>query len=96
MLQMKIILLKFLDLFGIRYTLEFSFQEHMLLVQDPSTNWSLIKYFASLYDPLGLFNPYIVQLKILFQKVCKVGISWDQTIPLELICEWEQILEYNL
>ena len=61
-----------------RNTSEFNFQEHMLLIQDPSTNRSLVKYSTSLYDPLGLFNPYIVHLKVLFQKVCKVGISWDQ------------------
>ena len=62
-------------------TLEFNFQELMLLIHDTPTKRSLIKYFASLYDPSGLLNPYIVKLEILFQKVCKVGISLDQTIP---------------
>ena len=81
-------------MWNIKYdTLAFNFQEHMLLIQDTSTKRSLIKYFTSLYDPLGLLNPYIVKLKILFQKVCKVGISLDQTIPHELVCEWEQIFE---
>ena len=65
----------------------------MLLIQDTSTKLSLIKYFASLYDPLGLLNPYIAKLKILFQKVCKVDISWDQTIPQELVGEWDQMFE---
>ena len=65
----------------------------MLLIQDTSTKLSLIKYFASLYDPLGLLNPYIAKLKILSQKVCKVDISWDQTIPQELVGEWEQMFE---
>ena len=68
----------------------------MLLIQDTPTKWSLIKYFASLYDPLGLLNPYIVKLKSLFQKVCKLGISWDQTISQELVCEWEKIFEDNM
>ena len=74
-------------------TLEFNFQEHMLLIQDTPAKLSLIKYFTSLYDPLGLLNSYIAKLKILFQKVCKVDVSWDQTIPQELVCEWEQIFE---
>ena len=73
--------------------LEFNFQEHILLIQDTPIKQLLIKYFTSLYNPLGLFNPYLVKWKILFQKVCKVGISWDQTIPQELVCEWEQIFE---
>ena len=65
----------------------------MLLIQGTPTKRSVIKYFVSLDDPLGLLNPYTVKLKILFQKVCKVGISWDQTIPHELVCEWEHIFE---
>ena len=76
-----------------QHTLKFNFQEHMLSIQDTPIKRSLIKYFASLYDPLGLLNPYIVKLEILFQKVCKVGISLDQTIPQELVCKWEQIFE---
>ena len=55
-----------------QHTLKFNFQEHMLSIQDTPIKRSLIKYFASLYDPLGLLNPYIVKLKILFKKVCEV------------------------
>ena len=40
-----------------------------------------------------MLNPYIAKLKIVFQKVCKVGISRDQTILQELVCEWDQIFE---
>ena len=65
----------------------------MLLIQDTHTKRSLNKYFASLCDPLGLLNHDIFKLKILFQKFCKVGISWDQTTPQELVCEWEHIFE---
>ena len=38
-------------------TLEFNFHKHMMLIQGTPTKWSLIKYFASLYDLLGLLNP---------------------------------------
>ena len=46
--------------------LELNFQEHMLLIQDSPAEQSLIKYFASLYDPLELLNPYVVKLKKFF------------------------------
>ena len=77
-------------------TLEFNSQGHMLLIQDPPTKRSLVKYFAFLYDPLELLNPYIAKLKIVFQKVCKVGIPKDQTFLQELVCEWDQIFEYTM
>ena len=69
------------------HTLGFSLKEHMLLIQDTPTKRSLNKYSASLCDPLGLLNHDIFKLKILFQKFCKVGISWDQTTPQESVCE---------
>lgn len=74
-------------------TLELNFQEHMLLIQDPPTKLLLIKYFNSLHDSLRLLNLYIVRLKKKSQKVCKVGISWNQTIPQELVCEWNKLFE---
>ena len=60
-----------------QHTLKFNFQEHMLSIQDTPIKRSLIKYFASLYDPLGLLNPYIAKLKT----------------PQELVGEWEQMFE---
>ena len=77
MLQMKIIRLKFSNIY-VEYKTRYvrvHFHKHMMLIQGTPTKWSLIKYFAFLYDLLGLLNPYIVKLKILFQKVCQVGIS---------------------
>ena len=31
---------------------------------------SIIQFLASIYDPLGLINPLIVKLKVLFQDMC--------------------------
>ena len=64
-----------------RDTVEFYFQKPMLLILDPPTNRLLIKILSFFYDLLELLNSYIAELTVLFQKVCKVGISWDQTIP---------------
>ena len=49
---------------------------------------------ASLFDPLGLLNPVIVKLKILFQDICISNVSWDtQLDDDEFIREWHSIID---
>ena len=47
---------------------------------------------STVYDPVGYLEPFTVQLKILFQKICKLNIDWDDSIG-ELIVEWKKICE---
>ena len=45
----------------------------MKFVQDLTfipTKRNIIKAIASIYDPLGLLNPNVVQMKTIFQKLC--------------------------
>ena len=44
------------------------------------------------YDPVGYLQPFTIQLKILFQKICKLNINWDDLIG-ELLVEWKKICE---
>ena len=48
----------------------------------------LLKFIASLYDPLGLLNPFTVKLKILFQNVCKKKLKREDLLNGELLNEW--------
>ena len=41
------------------------------------TKRELLKRIASVFDPVGILSPAVVPLKILFQKMCKKGSSWD-------------------
>jgi len=51
----------------------------------------LLSFMASIYDPLGLLNPFIVRLKILFQKICISKITWDCKIDDILLKDWKAI-----
>ena len=44
------------------------------------------------YDPIGLLQIIIINLKLLFQKLCKAKVDWDDEIPNEIKIEWETIL----
>ena len=45
---------------------------------------------STVYDPMGYLQSLTIPLKILFQKVCKLDIDWDDSIS-KLIVEWKKI-----
>ena len=56
------------------------------------TKRELLSIIASVYDPLGILNPFIFKLKELFQLTCIAQIAWDQKIEGELLKNWTLIL----
>ena len=47
---------------------------------------------ASFFDPLGLYNPIIVRLKILFQDISMGNACWDAPLDSEHIEKWLAIV----
>ena len=45
-----------------------------------STKRKVIKAIASIYYPLGLLNPIVVQIKTFFQRLCSAKHDWDNLI----------------
>ena len=46
---------------------------------------------AKFYDPLGLISPVILQLKLLFQELCKSKVDWDEQLSEQFCRVWEAI-----
>ena len=44
------------------------------------TKWYILSALAIVYDPVGYPQPTVIKLKILFQKICKSKIEWDDDI----------------
>ena len=68
-------------LFGFRWNkdtdqLSYGLQANLIGVDIP-TRRMLIQFFVSLFDPLGGVCPVTVEMKILFQDVCRARINWD-------------------
>lgn len=55
----------------------------------PLSRRSILSTVASLYDPLGLIAPYLLQGKMILQDMCRKGIGWDDPPPEELRQRWE-------
>ena len=47
----------------------------------------ILKFVASIFDPLGIVAPAVVKIKLLFQKLCPLKIDWDLTLSEDLIVE---------
>ena len=52
------------------------------------TKRNILSVISTVYDLMGYLQPFTKQLKILFQKICKLNIDWDDSIG-ELIVEWK-------
>ena len=57
------------------------------------TKRQVLHFVASLFDPLGLLNPVVVKLKILFQNICVSKIRWDEIIIDDFYNEWRIIID---
>ena len=47
------------------------------------TKRMLLQFFAKLFDPLGLVCPVTVEMKVLFQDVCRKKLKWDDSLSPE-------------
>ena len=73
--------------------LHFNFSELFDQVRKlPPNRRSLLKVTASLFDPLGIFSPFVVRLKVLFQTLCFQHAEWDQPLQGECSRQWNELL----
>ena len=50
----------------------------------PLMRRGILSAVSSIYDPLGFLAPVILTAKQILQHLCKMKVSWDETVPLEL------------
>lgn len=50
----------------------------------PITKRNVLKKIATVFDPLGLVSPFIVQAKIMLQELWNRGYDWDEEVPDEV------------
>nr|CAD2196659.1 unnamed protein product [Meloidogyne enterolobii] len=55
------------------------------------TRRTVLSALASIYDPLGLINPCLLQVKLFFQRLWDNERTWDTPINTEETIEWQNI-----
>ncbi|GFU93090.1 integrase catalytic domain-containing protein [Trichonephila clavipes] len=54
------------------------------------TKRQLLSVIAQIFDPLGLFSPSVITLKIMLQELWKSKAFWDDPIPSSILENWNQ------
>jgi hypothetical protein len=55
------------------------------------TKRSVLRSIASIYDPLGLLSPVVIQCKIFMQQLWQLKVNWDDPLAAELKDHWQGI-----
>ena len=55
---------------------------------DQVTRRMMLSTVSSLFDPIGLVSPVLVQGKILFQDATRMQLGWDEPVPPDLARKW--------
>ena len=65
---------------------EFHFKAE--LKDRPLTRRGILSTVSSIYDPLGLIAPFLLQGKRILQGICKDGAHWDDPVPEHVRMQW--------
>ena len=65
----------------------------------PATKRELLSYIASIYDPLGLLSPLIIEGRVIMQHLCRLQTQWDQVLSVEIkskIISWVEKIKLQI
>ena len=62
------------------------FQVHMK--EKPLTRRGMLLSLSSIYDPLGLAVPFMIEVRRIIQSLCHQNLDWDEQIPESMARQW--------
>lgn len=76
---------------GVQWHIETDMLGFKITLQDkPLTRRGILSTISSVYDPIGIAAPIILQGKRILQELCKEKTDWDDDIPEEYRSRWEK------
>ncbi|CAG7785610.1 unnamed protein product, partial [Allacma fusca] len=66
----------------------FSFSVNLPLRRPLHTKRTLLSDISKIFDPMGWLAPITIRTKILFQSLWALKISWDESLPANVVEEW--------
>ena len=58
------------------------------MTERPATRCGILSTVSSIFDPLGLLAPLVLEGKGILQELCKQGTGWDEKISDDLLSRW--------
>ncbi|CAB4007271.1 Hypothetical predicted protein [Paramuricea clavata] len=59
----------------------------------PTTKRSVLKLSAKVFDPIGLFSPFTVTMKMLFRTLCTTSVNWDDELDGKALTAWKSLVK---
>ena len=56
-----------------------------------STKRQILSSLASIFDPLGIFAPLLLQGKLIIRELCQKMVDWDDKLDRETLAKWEKL-----
>ena len=66
--------------------------QHPIFSSASGTRRAVLSYTSSLFDPLGLWIPWIIRLRLFLQSTWKEGLAWDDGFSPALEAKWQELL----
>ena len=78
---------------GVRWCVESdTFKFRVTVKEHVFTRRGVLSTVCSIFDPLGMIAPVVLQGKIILQQMCRDHLDWDEPIPEHLYAPWEKWL----
>jgi len=58
------------------------------------TKRNVVSTVSRFYDTMGFLTPVVIRFKVLFQRLCRAKVDWDQPLTGELLREWSSLVSY--
>lgn len=74
---------------GVQWSVQSDCFKFKITIQDkPPTRRNILSVVSSIYDPLGILAPVILSAKRILQELCRLKLSWDETVPVCYARQW--------
>ena len=75
---------------GVSWSVETDVLSFKVITKEkPCTRRGILSVVSSVYDPLGMAAPFVLQAKLLLQDLCRKGLSCDDEIPCLHLARWQ-------